>query len=93
MVDISRNQTKAEDKPDLPPQPATSKRVERKAVTGNFDKTGLTQVHFGNVESLKLKFMENISLALITIVDILDPDGSKRTEIRKKKMEQLKKDG
>lgn len=90
MGDIKRNNTEPQDDANQEPIPPTSKRVERKVVQGNFVKDGMTQVHFGNVESLKLKFMENISLALITIVDLMDPDGSKRKEIREKKMMALK---
>jgi hypothetical protein len=38
------------------------------------------QVHFGNVESIKLNLLNDISQGIRTLCHILDPDGTKRAE-------------
>ncbi len=85
MGDIKRNNvtsTPAE-------QPVVVTEESRKPAAGSFVKKDSFQVHFGNVEGLKLKLLENISLGIQTLCDLLDADGSKRLEIQKKRDEKL----
>lgn len=92
MADIKRNQTASATVP-ADPIPATEKREERKPVSGSFAKPQALQVHFGNVEGLKLKLLEAISLSLQTLCDLADPDGSRRKDILERRMkEEMKAD-
>lgn len=87
MSDIKRNKSVPTTE-TVPPAVVTSE-VTQKPASGNFVKRESLQVHFGNVEGLKLKLLENISLGIQTLCDLMDADGSKRKEIQKKREEQL----
>ena len=83
MSDIKRN--KVDSTPTA--EPVVTSEVTKTPAAGNFVKRESLQVHFGNVEGLKLKLLENISLGIQALLDLQDPDGSKRKEIQKKREE------
>ena len=83
MTDIKRNnETPA---PAGPTQGPVETKVERKPLAGNIAKSENIQVHFGNVEGLKLKFLQNINNGIQTLCDILDPDASIRNKVNAEK--------
>lgn len=86
MPDIKRNKTTSIAEQE--PQPANDSSVERRPLPGSFVKQERLQVHFGNVEGLKLKLLENISNGIQTLCDLLDETGEKRKAIAKKREEQ-----
>jgi hypothetical protein len=85
MGDIKRN--KVTSAPENGEQPTVTTEETRRPAAGSFVKRESLQVHFGNVEGLKLKLLENISLGIQTLCDLMDPDGSKRKDIQKKREE------
>lgn len=87
MSDIKRNHVTST--PEEGEQPVVKTEEVRRPSAGSFVKKDSFQVHFGNVEGLKLKLLENISLGIQTLCDLLDADGSKRLEIQKKRDEKL----
>jgi len=89
MSDIKRNNETPKVNTTVPAVVET--HTERKPLPGNSVKKDTMQVHFGNVEGLKLKMLESISLGIQTLCNILDPDGIKRKEIEIKRQEFLKK--
>lgn len=82
MGDIKRNKVSTE---PVETPPVVTSETERRPVQGNFVKRESLQVHFGNVEGLKLKLLENISLGIQTLCDLLDETGDKRRDIQKKR--------
>lgn len=83
MGDIKRNNVTS----TPTEQPVVTTEEVRKPAAGSFVKRESLQVHFGNVEGLKLKLLENISLGIQSLLDLQDPDGSRRKEIQKKRDE------
>ena len=83
MTDIKRNnETPA---PAGPAHGPVETKVERKPLAGNIAKSENIQVHFGNVEGLKLKLLQNINNGIQTLCDILDPDASIRNKVHAEK--------
>jgi hypothetical protein len=80
MGDIKRNQTTG-----IPPatQTVNEGTEERKIVPGGTPKGKSMQVHFGNVDALKLRLLDEINQGVRTLVHLLDPDGKKRAELLK----------
>lgn len=78
MADIKRNSTTGE-----PPATQTVKEgtVERRIVPGATPKPKSMQVHFGNVDALKLRLLDDIAQGIRTLCHLLDPDGKKRAEL------------
>jgi hypothetical protein len=83
MGDIKRN--KVDSTPTA--EPIVTSEVTKAPAAGNFVKRESLQVHFGNVEGLKLKLLENISLGIQVLCDLMDPEGTKRIEIQRKREE------
>lgn len=78
MADIKRNNSTGET-----PATQTVKEgtVERRIVPGATPKPKSMQVHFGNVDALKLRLLDEINQGIRTLIHIADPDGKKRADL------------